>query len=254
MKIITFLFINVLGFKLQAAFYSDVFLKYINLFDLDLNEGIECSKMKEIVDFMCGKGMIKMWEPYRHSKYYSSGDNTEKESLMKQAHNIASATFTKLVTKIIFLVNGRLVIEEDLPILKMLFRIIRCKKNTWKCINTLNEQIKIYKNCDNWDCSESHTCPVLKREDFIKFRNACNELKHYEDQPILALTKQAIFFYIKDDPKVSDEDLDNFLQQDDGLIFECSKEIKEALQNVKSFSGDMVIFEGKYVGFIHYLH
>jgi len=86
MKIITFLFINVLGFELKAAFYSNVFSKYINLFDLDLNEGIECSKMEEIVDFILEKGRIKTQEPYWCSKYYSSGDNTEKESLMKQAH------------------------------------------------------------------------------------------------------------------------------------------------------------------------
>ena len=254
MKIITFLFINVLGFELKAAFYSNVFSKYINLFDLNLNEGIECSKMEEIVDFILEKGRIKTQEPYWCSKYYSSGDNTEKESLMKQAHDIASATFTKPVTKIIFVVNDRLVIEKDLPILRMLFRIIECKKDNWNCIYRLNEKIRIYKKyIDSHNLSRLERI-VPTRESYIKFRDACNELKHYEDQPVLALTKQAICFYIKDDPKITDEDLNNFLQQDDDLIFECSEKIKEALQNVKSFCGDMVIFGEKYLDFTDYLH
>ena len=254
MKIITFLFINVLGFKLQAAFYSNVFSKYINLFDLDLNAGIECLKMEEIIDFMLEKGKIKTQEPYWYSSYYRSGNNTEKELLMKQSHNIENVKFTKYITRLIFVVNDRLVIEEDLPILRMLFRIIKYKKNTRKCINTLNEQIKIYENCDSYFCFESHTRPATKRANLIEFRDACNELENFKGQSVLALTKQAICFYIKDDTRISKKDLNNFLQQDDGLIFECSEKIKEAFLNVYCFSGDMFIFDGKYVGFINYLH
>ena len=254
MKIITFLFINVLGFKLQAAFYSNVFSKYINLFDLDLNAGIECLKMEEIIDFMLEKGKIKTQEPYWYSSYYRSGNNTEKELLMKQSHNIENVKFTKYITRLIFVVNGRLVTIEDLPILRMLFGIIKYKKNTWECIDTLNEQIEIYENCDKCPYLGPYTYQVIMKEDYIKFRDACNELENFKGQSVLALTKRAICFYIKNNPKITDEDLNNFLQQDDGLIFECSEKIKEAFLNVYCFSGDMFIFDGKYVGFINYLH
>ena len=254
MKIITFLFINVLGFKLQAAFYSNVFSKYINLFDLNLNEGIECSKMEEIVDFMLGIGMIKTKEPYWRSSYYRTPNNPEKELLMKQAYNIENVTFTKNVTELIFVVNGRLVTIEDLPILRMLFGIIKYKKNTWECIDTLNEQIEIYENCDKCPYLGPYTYQVIMKEDYIKFRDACNELENFKGQPILALTKRAICFYIKNNPKITDEDLNNFLQQDDGLIFECSEKIKEAFLDACCCSEDMVMFDEKYVAFINYLH
>ncbi|EEQ81188.1 hypothetical protein NCER_102540 [Vairimorpha ceranae BRL01] len=122
---------------------------------------------------------------------------------MKQSHNIENVKFTKYITRLIFVVNDRLVIEEDLPILRMLFRIIKYKKNTRKCINTLNEQIKIYENCDSYFCFESHTRPATKRANLIEFRDACNELENFKGQSVLALTKQAICFYIKDDTRIS---------------------------------------------------
>ncbi|EEQ81426.1 hypothetical protein NCER_102145 [Vairimorpha ceranae BRL01] len=254
MKIIAFLFINVLGFELQAAFYSNEISKYFNLFDLDLDEGIEGLQMTKVIDYMIEGEIIKKWESYHLSRYISTGDYNEKKILKKKAHNIASVIFDKFVTEFIFLANGKLIETEDLPILRMLFRMINCRKNNWKCIDKLNSAIKIHEEYGNWSYINPYDSISNKKKNLIKFRDACNELKHYEDQPILALTKLAICFYIKDDPKISDEDLNSFLNQNDDLIFECSEKIKNSFLNVYHFSGDTALFEGKYVGFIHYLH
>ena len=95
MKIIAFLFINVLGFELQAAFYSNEISKYFNLFDLDLDEGIEGLQMTKVIDYMIEGEIIKKWESYHLSRYISTGDYNEKKILKK-----------KLITlQVLFLIN-----------------------------------------------------------------------------------------------------------------------------------------------------
>ena len=256
MKIFALLIVSVLGLKLRAAFYSNLIFEYYNLFDLDLNEGLESSAMTSLINCLEKNNLIAKKEPYwcPHGHGYTSKGFDMKERLVNHAHEIGEFKIKKSVTELIFLVNDRLIRKNDLPILKMIFRIIKCKKDNWECIKRLDEKIEKYRDCEKWSYPDCFECPTAARQNFILCRADWNILKDYKNQSILALTKEAICLYVKGSKLISEVDLNNFSNQDDELIFECDEKIKEALYKGYDFSCDKILFSGKFVGFLNYLY
>lgn len=256
MKIFALLIVDVLGLKLQAAFYSNQIFEYYNLFDLDLNEGLESSAMASLINCLEKKNLIAKEEPYwcPHGHGYTSEGFDMKERLINHAHEIEKFEIKKPVTELIFLVNDRLIRKNDLLILRMIFRITKCKGDNWECIKGLDEKIEKYRGCESWNSPDCFENPETTRKYLILFRAYWNILKDYENQSILAITKKAICLFVKDNKLISEADLNNFSNQDDELIFECDEKIKEALYKDYNFSCDEILFSGKFVGFLRYLH
>lgn len=254
MKYIALFVLGILGLKLQVAFYSNEFFNKIPLFDLNFVDGLKNEKLNSIIDFMITKNLIKITNSFDHESYYSNNEKL-KELLSKQVKNIEIVMLDRLVNELIFLANDNLIKKVDLPICKMIFRIIECKKNNWEGIRKLHAGIEKYKwfeTMNYYPCC--YDCSLNERKNTFRFRAFCNLLKNYKNQSILALAKKSICFYIKNDQNISQKDINDFMIQDDEVIFECPKKIKVALTNVDFLSCDKILFDKKQVLFLNYLH
>lgn len=253
MKIIALLILNVLGFELQVAFYSIRIDESYDLFDLSLDEGLEDPRMTSIIECMIENKLVLTDYNTPMAEHCYSSDISIKEDFVKHIKNNRNVKICSSVYSLLFLANDRLVKKKDLPILITMFRIIKCKKNNWKAIEGLEAKYEKIKDYFKENMAISSSLDKSFFANFTIFCNAYKVLKDFKSESLVALTKRAILFYIKDVPSIDQSDINDFLAQNEDYIFECSTKIKKVLSYLVSSLIDDFFFRENYVFFIEYL-